>query len=88
VVNMVSPSPSCFILDMHIVRWARALALLKAGRSIAARIAMIAMTTSNSIKVKPRGLRLGNPPGLGAGLKEFMRALIGLAIIYRLRTTL
>jgi hypothetical protein len=31
-----------------------ALALLKTGNSIAARIAMIAMTTSSSIRVKPR----------------------------------
>src|SRR6266571_1926143 len=34
-----------------------ALALLKAGKSIAARIAMMAITTSNSIKVKPAGGR-------------------------------
>ena len=31
-----------------------ALALAKAGRSRAAKMAMIAMTTSNSIKVNPR----------------------------------
>jgi hypothetical protein len=33
--------------------WARRFALASAGSSIAARMAMIAMTTSNSIKVKP-----------------------------------
>jgi len=33
--------------------WAFALALPKAGKSIAARIAMMAITTSNSINVKP-----------------------------------
>jgi hypothetical protein len=32
--------------------WALDLALLKAGNSIAARMAMMAMTTSSSIKVK------------------------------------
>src|SRR5438128_9263904 len=40
----------------EIVR-AFAFALLKAGKSIAARIAMMAITTSNSIKVKPAGER-------------------------------
>ena len=34
--------------------WALVFDLAKAGRSIPARIAMIAITTSNSIKVKPR----------------------------------
>src|SRR5258707_10423715 len=34
--------------------WALVLALLKAGKSIAAKMAMMAMTTSNSIRVKPR----------------------------------
>src|SRR5438034_544355 len=33
--------------------WAFSLDLLKAGKSIAARIAMMAITTSNSINVKP-----------------------------------
>jgi hypothetical protein len=47
----------------------------------------MAMTTSNSIKVKPGALRLEHPPGLGPGLREFMKALIGRAIFYRPRTT-
>lgn len=42
---------SCFRLFMQTVRLAFSLALAKAGNSIAARIAMIAITTSNSIKV-------------------------------------
>jgi hypothetical protein len=46
--------PICFILFTHEIRFARSFALDNAGRSIAARIAMIAMTTSSSIKVKPR----------------------------------
>jgi hypothetical protein len=33
--------------------WALALALDNAGNNMAARMAMIAITTSNSIKVKP-----------------------------------
>src|SRR5947207_15564339 len=44
---------SCLELFMHEVAWARAFALLSAGNNMLARIAMIAMTTSNSINVKP-----------------------------------
>src|SRR5258708_39865138 len=39
------------------MRLARSLALARAGSSIAARIAMMAITTSNSIKVNPAGSR-------------------------------
>jgi hypothetical protein len=35
-----------------VIRWALSFARLSAGSNIAARIAMIAMTTSNSINVK------------------------------------
>ena len=42
------------VLFMQEDRIARSLALLKAGSSIAAKIAMMAMTTSNSISVKAR----------------------------------
>src|SRR2546428_639971 len=42
-------------LFMQAVRLAFSLARLKAGSNIAARMAIIAITTSNSIKVKPRG---------------------------------
>jgi hypothetical protein len=35
--------------------WPFCLALERAGRSMPARIAMMAITTSSSIKVKPRG---------------------------------
>ncbi len=38
---------------MHLARMALSLALAKAGRSIAARIAMMAITTNNSINVNP-----------------------------------
>src|SRR6266542_2379386 len=45
------------MFDAHLIVWAFALDLLKAGRSNAARIAMMAMTTSSSIKVNPAGPR-------------------------------
>src|SRR5438445_3308970 len=50
---MIVAKPSCRRLLIHVVPWALDLALLNAGRSMAARIAMMAMTTRSSIKVKP-----------------------------------
>src|ERR1043166_3103724 len=44
--------PICFSLLRHLVFMARALAFAKAGNNKEARIAMIAMTTNNSINVK------------------------------------
>ena len=44
---------NCFSLLMHAAPVALSLALLSAGSSMAARIAMMAMTTSNSIRVNP-----------------------------------
>src|SRR5208283_4699614 len=44
-------------LFMHWMPWAFCLPLLNAGRSSAARMAMIAITTSSSISVNPRDLR-------------------------------
>src|SRR4051812_20763080 len=44
---------ACRMLLLHATRLAFSLALASTGRSIAARIAMIAITTSNSINVKP-----------------------------------
>src|SRR5438105_758493 len=46
------PTWICFRLLMHRIPCARILAWLSAGKSIAARIAMIAITTSSSIRVK------------------------------------
>jgi hypothetical protein len=43
---------TCFVLFMHETASARPLALANAGNNIAARMAMMAMTTSNSINVK------------------------------------
>jgi hypothetical protein len=44
---------NCLLLFKQVVRSALALALAKAGKSSAARIAIIAITTSSSINVKP-----------------------------------
>src|SRR2546422_11348936 len=49
---MASASPSCRRLFVQLTRKARFLALLNAGNNMPARIAMMAMTTSSSIKVK------------------------------------
>src|SRR5512145_2283483 len=45
--------PICRRWFLHVVEWARLLALDRAATSNAARIAMIAIATSNSIKVNP-----------------------------------
>jgi hypothetical protein len=47
-------------LDMHLASLERVLALLKAGRSMEARIAIIAITTNNSISVNARLLFVGS----------------------------
>src|SRR6267142_4225604 len=52
---MVQPSASCLVLFIQETPWAFCFALIKAGNNMAARMAIMAMTTSNSIKVKPRG---------------------------------
>src|SRR5262245_57589101 len=46
-------SPICLRLFKQTVRWPFALARERAGNNIEARIAIIAITTSNSISVKP-----------------------------------
>src|SRR5438445_2377328 len=51
---MVAPRAICLRLDRHIVWRAFSLAWAKTGKRMAARMAMIAMTTSSSIRVKPR----------------------------------
>src|ERR1039458_1763830 len=47
------PTPICFKLLRHAMRLALSLALASAGNNMAARMAMMARTTSNSINVKP-----------------------------------
>ena len=46
--------PACLRLELHLVLEALALAAASDGKSSAARIAIIAITTSNSTRVKPR----------------------------------
>src|SRR6266849_1171397 len=46
--------PSCFMLERHMLCRALARACAKTGKRIAARMAIIAMTTRSSIKVKAR----------------------------------
>jgi hypothetical protein len=54
---------TCRVLFMHVVRSAFCFALAKAGSSMAARMAIIAITTSSSIKVNARtGGRRSAPP--------------------------
>src|SRR5690606_4981716 len=55
---MIVASPTWRMLLMHLVCCALALALARAGSSMLARIAMIAITTRSSIRVKPRLARL------------------------------
>ena len=50
---MSQESASCFWLLMQDAATARFFAALKAGNNMAARMAMMAITTNNSIKVKP-----------------------------------
>ena len=49
---------SCLTLLRQVMRLARSLALASAGNNKAARMAMIAMTTSSSMRVKPRSCRI------------------------------
>jgi hypothetical protein len=50
---IANAKPICFAWDKQAAERACSLALEKTGKRMAARIAMIAMTTSNSIKVNP-----------------------------------
>src|SRR5882724_1149515 len=52
-VYMVIVTPNCLRFERQLARRAFSLARARAGSNIAARIAMMAMTTSNSIRVKP-----------------------------------
>src|SRR3954469_20061528 len=54
-----SARPICFRLLVHCMRRAASRAAWTAGNSRAIRTAMIAITTSSSISVNPRDLRLG-----------------------------
>ena len=55
---MIQATVICFVLFMQDIACALYFALDNAGNSIAAKIAMIAMTTRSSIKVNPRSRTL------------------------------
>src|SRR5206468_509014 len=57
---MLTASPHCLRLLAHWIFIALAFALDSAGSNIAAKIAMMAITTSNSINVNARDLRGGS----------------------------
>src|SRR5581483_4279523 len=59
------PMPTCRRLELHEIVQARCFALLNAGNNMAARIAMMAITTSNSMSVNARRSRM--PPFKGRG---------------------
>ena len=50
---MYQANPNCLRLFMHDMPCALVLALERAGKSMPARMAMMAMTTSSSMSVKP-----------------------------------
>lgn len=52
--NILSPKPICFRLDVQLIVHAFCLVFDNTGSSKLARMAMMAITTSNSISVKPR----------------------------------
>src|SRR5690349_542687 len=54
---MYQPSCSCLRLLRQLMPCALVLALARAGKSIAARMAIMAMTTRSSISVKPNSLQ-------------------------------
>jgi hypothetical protein len=53
----MAASPNCFKLLLHDMRAAASRTFWTAGRSKPIRMAMIAITTNNSISVKAMGLR-------------------------------
>src|ERR1051326_3064508 len=70
---MIQQSWSCLILLTHEIVRAFCLALVSAGKSKAARMAMMAMTTSNSMSVKDRTERAWR--GRSAARDRCLRAL-------------
>src|SRR5262245_12218367 len=68
VTYMFWANPNCLLLLTHCVRTALSFALERAGSSIAARMAMIAITTKSSINVKPHDFGLLQRNGVFIGL--------------------
>src|SRR5687768_3176208 len=73
------PNINCLLLFWHMIPCAFVFAFESAGSSMLARIAMMAITTSSSIKVKPRALAAGGPDSFitfwGLGLSDLMQRL-------------
>src|SRR5882672_3852574 len=65
---MLQQSCNCLRLLRQLIPWALVLALLKAGSSMAASIAMMAITTSNSIRVKAWRRQVGR--GMASRITE------------------
>src|ERR1017187_9951018 len=72
---MIQANCICLRFARHLMPSALSLALVSAGSNKAARMAMIAITTNNSIKVKAKPRR-GRPRDLSPA--SFARGIIGL----------
>src|ERR1051325_4614793 len=73
---IIQPYMICRVSFMHWTPWALSLARPSAGNSMAARIAMIAITTSSSIRVNPRRqMRSGDRANAAGGLTFFITDL-------------
>src|SRR5690348_1162416 len=70
---------TCLELFMHWICWALDLARARAGKSMAAKMAMIAITTSNSIRVNPE-----REPWFPLGEREFFAQLF-LSVLFIFR---
>jgi len=66
---MVNEISHCFSLFLQVVRCACSLARANAGSSMAARMAMMAITTNSSMSVKPSDTRKPDAMGAGLGLR-------------------
>src|SRR5437773_12552807 len=78
--HVLKANPVCLRLLVQLIRCARALARASAGNNMAARMAMIAMTTNNSMRVKA-------PILLRRFFIRFLRFLF-LVVVNRPRTLL
>lgn len=65
VVYMAFANPDCFIALKHVEDFADSFAWANTGNRIAARIAMIAITTKSSIRVKAPRVKVISPPVAG-----------------------
>src|SRR5581483_7238889 len=88
-------SVTCLTLFMHWIRLALSLARESAGRIMAARMAMMAMTTNSSIRVKASLGRLGAGEQLDscrlapqAYRADRQKGLIGARVLFTIQTLL